>query len=79
MTLIQSPTNAWGVGARARFSGTALIVAVLSVAVLCAAIVATSMISKPSGASAIGAQGDPFVQLVRHRIPRRRACGRVVG
>ena len=57
MTLIQTPTKAWGMGDGARVSGRALIMAVV-VAALVAAVIAASLIVRPN---VIGSQGDPLV------------------
>ena len=58
MTVIQTPSKAWGIGGRPGVSGPALALAVIIVAALCVAVFATSLTSRQN---LVGAKADPQV------------------
>ena len=62
MALIQSQAKAPGTSGRAQFAGPALAVAVLIVAAVMVAMLASSLTAKSTGGSVITSQGDPLVQ-----------------
>ena len=75
MALIQSQAKAPGTSGRAQFVGPALAVAVLIVAAVMVAMLASSLTAKSTGGSVITSQGDPFVQqgAIQFRAAERAA------